>query len=370
MLSYWEHESFTTYDIAIVGAGITGLSTAIELKTKQPNLNIVVLERGLIPTGASTKNAGFACVGSLTEILDDLEIMQEETVISLVKLRKEGLEILRKRFGDTSIGYEAEGSYELCLDDHDYSSEIDRVNSLLFPVFGKKVFTLSNKKFGFSSTVKKVIESCVEGQIDTGKMMKCLILQAGKIGIEIKTGYTVKGLKTEGDFIKIDNSELTLFARQVCVCANAFAQSILPDLELKPGRGQVLITKPIENMPFSGVFHFSQGYYYFRSVGNRVLFGGGRQLDFKGEETSKFDLSTTIQKDLEEKLSNMILPNTAFEVDRRWVGIMAFGRNKEPIIKQIDRQVFAAVRFGGMGIAIGSKAGEIIAGLMLKKNDL
>ena len=61
MFSYWEQQSFTSYDYVIIGSGIVGLSTAIELKEKFPGATVLILERGLLPTGASSRNAGFAC---------------------------------------------------------------------------------------------------------------------------------------------------------------------------------------------------------------------------------------------------------------------------------------------------------------------
>jgi glycine/D-amino acid oxidase-like deaminating enzyme len=57
--SYWERQSFLeTFDVLVVGAGIAGLSTAIELKNKNPRLEIGVLERSWLSDGASSKNAG------------------------------------------------------------------------------------------------------------------------------------------------------------------------------------------------------------------------------------------------------------------------------------------------------------------------
>ena len=62
MISIWEKESLLSYDAIVVGAGITGLSTAASLKELSPQLNILVLEKGTFPAGASTRNAGCACV--------------------------------------------------------------------------------------------------------------------------------------------------------------------------------------------------------------------------------------------------------------------------------------------------------------------
>lgn len=368
MLSFWESENFINYDTVIIGSGITGLSTAIELKERNPDAKILILEKGLLPTGASTKNAGFACVGSLTEIIDDLSTMTSEQVVDLVKLRKKGLSILRNRLGDDAIGYQENGSYELCLNNVNYNREIIGINNMLMPVFGKNVFSISSKKFGFSSEVKTVIESTAEGQIDTGKMMFNLLDYVRKKGVEIKTGYEATGISKEGQGIIIEHETLPIKAKKVCICTNAFTKSFLPKENIKPGRGQVLLTKPIKDLSFKGIYHFSEGYYYFRTIGDRVLFGGGRQLDIEGETTEVFELNKIIQADLEKKLTDIILPNIAFEVENRWVGIMAFGDTKEPIIKKIDHGIFAAVRFGGMGVAIGSKAGEMLASLVLAES--
>ena len=74
--SYWELQSFLQrYPVAVLGSGIVGLSAAIQIKTERPELPVLVLERGALPTGASTRNAGFACFGSLSELLDDRQHM-------------------------------------------------------------------------------------------------------------------------------------------------------------------------------------------------------------------------------------------------------------------------------------------------------
>jgi gamma-glutamylputrescine oxidase len=70
------------------------------------------------------------------------------------------------------------------------------------------------------------------------------------------------------------------------------------NVPVKPGRGQVIITSAIERLPFKGSFHFDEGYYYFRNVGKRVLFGGGRNLDFQTESSTKFEVNNLIVNDL------------------------------------------------------------------------
>ena len=99
-LSYWELKNwFTNVDYTIVGSGIVGLHCALQLKERFPNSKILVLEKGLLPQGASTKNAGFACFGSLSEIIEDLKSHSEEEVVQLIQKRRDGLQILRRFIG-------------------------------------------------------------------------------------------------------------------------------------------------------------------------------------------------------------------------------------------------------------------------------
>src|SRR6185437_13405485 len=95
--SFWEKDTyFNNIDVAVIGSGIVGLNAAISLKSKYKKLKVVVLDRGLLSMGASSRNAGFCCFGSTGELLDDLKSHSENTVFSLVEKRWKGLLRLRK----------------------------------------------------------------------------------------------------------------------------------------------------------------------------------------------------------------------------------------------------------------------------------
>ncbi|RYE23303.1 MAG: FAD-binding oxidoreductase [Sphingobacteriales bacterium] len=375
MLSYWEQQSFVTYNHVVVGSGIVGLSTAIELKDKYPHARILVLERGLLPTGASSRNAGFACMGSLTELLDEKQYNSDDEIVALYQQRKLGLELLRNRLGDDNIGYKANGSYELISNaELPMLDRIDYLNDLLAHVTGKPAFRLANeriKDFGFSETYcKSLIENTCEGELHTGKMLHALMTLALSKGIEIKTGALVTQFEETAGYIAVHlkdasrNDELVLHADTLCICTNAFTKSLLPGEDVIPGRGQVLVTQPIEGLKFKGVYHFDQGYYYFREIDGRVLLGGGRNKDFEGETTTEIALSQAIQLDLEEKLAGIILPGTPFQTAQRWAGIMAFGESKQPIVKAFSKRLFGGFRMGGMGVALGSETAQRLAELI------
>ena len=73
-----------------------------------------------------------------------------------------------------------------------------------------------------------------------------------------------------------------------------------------------------------------------------------------------------VQTALLNLLREVVLPDTPFEIEQKWSGIMAFGPELSPIIKEITPNVFCAVRCNGMGIAIGSQTGEEAGEMVLR----
>ncbi|MDZ4147836.1 MAG: FAD-dependent oxidoreductase [Flavobacteriaceae bacterium] len=144
--SYWELKTwFRNVDFAVIGSGIVGLNAALHLRKLHPKSKIVVLERGLLPNGASTKNAGFACFGSLSELISDLKTHSEDEVFQLVKKRFDGIALLRETLGDETIGYKNHGGYEYFLEkDKDTFSacndDFSKINGLLHPIFRSDAF--------------------------------------------------------------------------------------------------------------------------------------------------------------------------------------------------------------------------------------
>jgi gamma-glutamylputrescine oxidase len=372
--SYWERTTFIDHaDIIIIGSGIVGLSAALHLKTQHPQLKVLVLERGFLPTGASTKNAGFACFGTVSEQIEALTHSPADEVLQLVDYKWRGLQRLRQNLGDANIDYQQHGGYELFLNDErqraDNSiSRIDELNTLLKPAIGSsKIYSVADKQvasFGFNN-VSRMIYNPFEGQIDTGKMMRTLLNKVYTLGILVLNGCEILAINPGENHINLETTQGNFKTGKVILATNAFANQLYPELNVTPGRGQVLVTKPIAGVMLKGTYHFNQGYYYFRNINNRVLFGGGRNLDFKTEETTEFGQTDQVKNKLLTYLTEVILPGQNFEVDYWWSGIMGFGDDIKPIIKQVQPNVFCAVRCNGMGVAMGSLVGEKVAELAM-----
>ena len=371
--SYWEQKSFLSgFDVLIIGSGIVGLSTALSLKSQNPKLKIGVLEAGFLPAGASTKNAGFACFGSISELIEELETGSEDEIAGIVELRWKGLEKLRKNLGDKAISFEQYGGYEVFkATETDFAKtcieQIPYFNKLLGALIGKTdIYAVNNAKiadFGMRG-ITNIIRNKYEGQIDTGKMMSALLSKVQGMGVAVFNNCGVQKIESiSNDQILITNQG-TFGARSIIMATNAFSKELIPDLDVMPGRGQVLITEPIKGLKLKGCFHYNRGYTYFRNIDDRILLGGGRDLDFEGEETLEPGITDIIQDSLEKLLFETILPEQKVKIEHRWSGVMGFGKELRPIVKKIRPGLYCAVRCNGMGVAMGSLLGEQVANLI------
>ncbi|PIE48826.1 MAG: FAD-dependent oxidoreductase [Flavobacteriales bacterium] len=375
-LSYWEQKTwFSNIDYTITGSGIVGLFTALFLKEKFPKAKILILEKGSLPQGASTRNAGFACFGSMSELVSNLENESASDVAALVKMRWEGLHLLRKILSDKDIGYQNYGGYELFYDKKHFVKNNDKlieVNNLLYPIFKENVFRLTPNTFNFKNCYPQLIYNPFEGQIDTGKMIASLIKKVQQKGITILNDFTLKNFQQGNNEVKINTNKIDFKTKNLILTTNGFSAKFFPTLLLDPvlpARGQILITRPIPNLKVKGTYHLEQGFYYFRNIDNRILLGGGRNLDIKGETTTEFGLTKRIQNKLENLLSTVILPDKSIEIEQRWSGIMGMGEHKMPTVKQLDNNIYCGVKLSGMGIAIGSKAGMKLSNLIINNHE-
>jgi glycine/D-amino acid oxidase-like deaminating enzyme len=368
-LSYWEYASWLAQtDFTVVGSGIVGLNCAIHLKERHPKANVLILEKGMFPQGASTKNAGFACFGSISELLSDRIHHTDQEILDLVSDRNQGITYLRNLLGDDVLEYQQKGGHELFLQDDKGLFEtcwqhLSWANGLLEPVFGPTTFEVAKNRFQFQGIHPQYITQRHEGQLHTGNMMKALLHKAQKMEISILNGIHVHDFSSSTEGVTVQTNAFTLNTKYLMIATNGFAKQLIAE-DVRPARAQVLITKPIPSLKIEGTFHLEEGYYYFRNVADRILLGGGRNLDFEGEETMEFGQTERIQRKLEQLLAQVILPNQSVEIDHRWSGIMGIGPQKKPIIKELAPNVACGVRLGGMGVAIGASTGIKLAQLM------
>lgn len=374
-VSIWEKESFYgPKDVIIIGSGFSGLWCAWYLKKMKPQLSVCIVDRGIIPAGASTRNAGFACYGSLTELLHDSQTNGTDKMLSLVEMRYRGLQRIQKTFGKKQIDFDLCGGYELFTEEDkiekdELEEKMQELNNLLRPVVNEKhTFTLVDKKirkFGFAH-IKHLAENKSEGYLHSGKLCQALLQAVQSKGVTVLSAIEVTHIEKSGEqVICSTNQHITLKASKVIVCTNAFSKKLLPELDVVPARGQVLVTAPIKGLSFKGTFHYQEGFYYFRNLCNRILLGGARNTAFEDETTTEMITTEKIQSQLEHFLSHYLIPGKKYQVTDRWSGIMGMGSEKLPIVKEVSPQIYCAVRMSGMGVALAPVTGEKMAEMVL-----
>lgn len=360
--SFWEKtEYWSKADLCIIGAGITGLSAAIFAKMKAPQDNIVVLERGFLPEGASTKNAGFACFGSIGELIVDISENGQKACIDLVKERYEGLKFLRSLIADESMDYSACGGVEIFNKEQEKEWQMSQkqmleVNAALQDYFGEDPYAFSEDYRSFTNCIGS-IRSPFEASLNPAKMMQALTQKAQGLGVKIFYNCEVISYKKEAAETLLEIKELPDFkCDKLLICTNAFSGRF-GNFNLKPVRNMVLISREFE-WPFpEAVYHAQAGYFYFRRVDKRLLIGGGRHLHADAESTQNFGINPKVKASLLDFCEKYLGLNEQDFFEDEWSGILGIGKDKSPIIEEIEQGVYTAFRLGGMGVAIGARTG-------------
>jgi gamma-glutamylputrescine oxidase len=366
-LSYWERSIyFHDVDVAIIGAGIVGLCTGISLLERDPALRVIILERNYLPLGASTKNAGFACFGSPSELLDDLQYHDESKVFSLFKRRYDGIQKLLRYTGSHAIDLKRDGGFELIHPKHSNllidENKINYLNSKIYEYTGiENYFYFDDhklKEFGLKG-FDHLIANNHEAGLHPVKMIEVLSKLFTDKGGKILYGASLDSWQELEQHVLLKLHDQTSFeVKKIIFCVNGFANKLLPELAVEAARNMVLLIQPYNPIRFKGCFHMDRGYVYMRDLDGKLLIGGGRNKDLQYEFTDEFGINETIKSFLLELAKETILMKGEFKIIDQWSGILGLGPEKKPIIKMISNHTAVAVRMGGMGIAIGSLVGD------------
>jgi gamma-glutamylputrescine oxidase len=374
-LSIWEKESFyAPQDIVIVGAGLMGLWTAYELKKVSPLLNITIVERNTTPLGASTRNAGFACFGSPTELMSDMETMGTDEMLRIVEMRYKGIEKIKSHFTETTIDYEHCGGYECINQDSKYwyafDDRVSQLNKLLKDITGQRsIFKYAGQKMSSLGLIgfDLLVENSSEAALHSGKLVQALTQMVRASGVNILDGFCVHTWEADQEQAMITSTNgITIRSKKLVFCTNAFTDGLLNETLVEPGRGQIILTTPIPQLSMKGTFHFDEGFYYWRHLGDRILLGGARNKDFDGEQTLEMDGSATIKNALIDFLRTHIHPSISFDITDSWSGIMGFTKDKRPYCGYTHKGVYVALACNGMGVALTPMIAEKAADAILQ----
>lgn len=277
-------------DVAIVGAGFTGLWTAIALTDTDPGLRVAVLEMERVGFGASGRNGGF-CEASLTHGESNGRERWPDEYDELDRMGSENLDQIEEtvaRYG-IDCGFRRSGQLTVATRPH----EVDALEP-------------AEPGFLDAATVRALVDSPTylagrldaEGcaVIDPARLAWGLADAAESLGVRIAEQSTVTRLRRRGDHIEASTAAGVIRAGQVVMATNVFT-SLLRSARRRvvPVYDHVLATEPLSTEQVAslgwesrcGVADAGNLFHYHRLTDDdRILWGGydavyhfGRSID-------------------------------------------------------------------------------------------
>ena len=374
--SFWEAETFIGRpEVVIIGAGFTGLRAALTLKEQNASLSVLVVDRHPFGLGASTRNAGFACFGSPTELLADLSVSPADTVWNTVESRYAGVKCLVREATEYPEVFQWEGGYEVFDDQQKYRevvAQLPMLNAELSRRCGPDaIWQPANSPQGLGANVS-VLFNAAEGKLQPAALLANLQAKCRVAGVQLAYGCEVRSFDGTSGNMQVHTQQLgTIHCERLLLATNAFTNQLGLDLDLEPCRNLVILTKPLPNIDLPGTYHHHEGYVYFRTVdrpeGKRILIGGARHLAREAEQTAKFGIREDLRKSLKAYLNRFLsVDNEEVELDMSWSGIIAQGTEKSPVVQTVHPGLVLAVRLSGMGVALSAEVGERAAKLLVR----
>lgn len=369
MFSFWEKQQYLgKYDVIIIGSGFTGLSAGITLLKSKPAMRVAIIESATIGTLASSRNAGFMCYGSPSELGADLGNHNAASMLATIRAKHKGMKLLLQFAGKRNIQFKKVAAYEILSNNAPATTtaraQLDALNKLFQEAIGIPQYFTPTTRSHFADEFQDAISFTYEGQLNPAATVYALTQLFRNLGGIHLNATTAQGLeKSEGHF-EVPTNLGIIQGQQVIIATNAFTSALIPSSQIQPKRAQVLITSPIAKMPYFGNFHMDFGYVYFRNVGNRLLLGGARNVDFESENSTKPALNPVIQSALDTLLGKL-LPHQKYAIEDRWAGIMGFDSLNVPQVRLLDSNLLVVAGMNGMGTALGPALGYEAANKLL-----
>jgi gamma-glutamylputrescine oxidase len=352
-------------DVAVVGGGFVGLSTAYWLA--QSGRKPVVLEAEHLAAKASGRNAGCLLTGSAEPFTRLADHLGHHRALAFWGVSRDNRELLRTELldpGTVEADFLPEGSWIACLrgtEQHaalEESAEVLRTEGFEIEWRGPEAVRAASG----SDQTEGALFQPLDGGLDPVRLCRGL---AGLGLFEVRGGVRVRGLEQRDDRVHLVTGVGEILARRAVLAVNAYIPSLLPKLSLdvRPVRGQALATEPGERV-LSGIWYVNDGYDYLRQLADGTVVLGGRRQVAESQEVGYLESPTgTVQGALEEFLEGTFPRLAGRPVHYRWAGTMAFTADGLPVIGTVDHAPGAlyAAGFSGLGMSLGFAVGRHLA---------
>lgn len=373
-----------TADVCIVGGGYTGLWTAIQLKQKQPELKIVIIEKGLCGSGASGRNGG--CILTLApKFLTLKRLFGEAEAIKIVQASEAAVYAIRDFCDQYQI------AAQLRIDGALYTSTNSAQNGAMDTV----VDALSQARINSwnplaPSEVQAMAGSNrhleghfspIAGSVHPALLVRGLVHAAETLGVIIYENTAMYRLQY-GQPASVLTSDGEVIAAQVVLAMNAWMASQFKQFarSIAIVSSDMLITEPCpELLEELGLQHGTAvcdsrifvHYYRSTSDGRLMLGKGGNTFAFGGKMLAEFDQPSRYLSQLTQSLHAFFPRLASVPIAASWNGASDRSVTGLPFFGWLDQQPNISYGFGysGNGVSTCYLGGQILSSMVLKEQD-
>jgi len=357
-----------TADVAIIGGGLTGVSTAWHLQERFPNKRIVLLEARALANGASGRNGGQVLNG-----VAGLAPDEPEAARSLYAATRQGIDIIEHLAAQSTLdaGFVRSGCLEVYTTAR--SAEAAQARGERWRSWGIASDWLPGAAVGMHGAHGASLDPTA-GRANTAALLRGLrpLLLARGIGIYEQT--PVQRLR-EGATVVLETPGGTMRAPAVVLATNAYT----PQLGwfrngILPLHSHIVATGPLSAARWRGLgWGTPDGFsddldriaYGCRTPGGRLIFGGGSNAAYH----YRYGGSPVVQGraqgrvDAIERRLRGYFPGLAGEpIAQRWSGPLAITLDRvcSMGVTGAYRNVYYALGYSGHGVALAALAGRVL----------
>ena len=376
-VSYWlDHSKNNSIDvdIAIIGGGIAGYSTAYWLQKNDPSLKIAIIEKGEMGSGASGRNAGFITCGSVEHFSRLVQLHGEDLALKIWRFSEVNLSLLTQEIlsnAPVEVGFLQKGSFSLASTQIEFD-ELKRSSQLM------KKLKIDTEVFSGSEIEKRLgavnfvggIKYKGDASIDPIALLQCIKnkFKSSVKELEYNEVYEIAD-SGQGKIIKTNQTQIK--AQLIVLATNSYSPLLFDFFKNKifPTRGQILITEPVQ--PFmEGPCYANFVLDYFRQLPNgRLIIGGFRQLQKDVELGYSDEISPIIQNALEDFIIRHIPQLAHKRITHRWSGVMGFSVDGQPMIGSLpeDQKTFFLGGFTAHGLGLAFHSAKCMVDLLFER---
>lgn len=363
--SFWQDFKLNTqtsklkdYDYVIVGGGIAGLSTAYWLLQKNSELKIGIVEKNQIGYGASGRNAGFVTCGSTEHFIKLKDQFGLEKAVEIWKFSEENRKLLQEHIIQDQadkLDFKITGSCTVAANSERwvyYQEMIKTMRAQNIDVYEVNASEM-DRDYGVTGFEGGVVYAG-DGYIHPVKLLAEILK---KVRVHIHENSEVRSVSKAGEKFVIKTDKEELHAQNVVITVNAYLPLVNPKFStlIVPGRGQILLTKPLPQF-VKGPCYLTKHLCYFRQLPTgELLIGGFRNLATESEKTHADQTTETIQQALFSFIKNHFRFGPQAEIARQWAGIMGYSPDGQMILGASESEphlhYFAGCSGHGMGLS-------------------